>query len=174
MPGMPPKIIRPFPEDVLGTLRKFVQVGRARYSREPLHCLTSNRWQEYNNPLLKRLHRQRSLVDTASEVFGEPVMPSYVFLSMYSSQGVCAAHRDRPQCKYTVNLCISQDKPWPLYIENLADGTFDEVILGEGDAVLFSGTDQTHYRKPMAENGGSFCDMAHFHLVPVGFSGTLA
>lgn len=100
-------------------------------------------------------------------------MPSYVFLSMYSSDGVCRAHRDRPQCKCTVNLCISQDKPWPLYIENPADGTFEEVVLEEGDAVLFSGTDQTHYRKPMLENGGSFCDVAHFHMVPVGFSGPL-
>lgn len=174
MVRMPSPIIRPFPEDMLRTLRAFVQASRARYSREPLHCLTNNRWQEHNNLLLQRLHRQRSLIDAASEIFGEPVLPSYVFLSMYSNHGVCPAHRDRPQCKYTVNLCISQDKPWPLYIENVADGTFEEVILGEGDAVLFSGTDQTHYRKPMPENGGTYCDVAHFHFVPVGFSGTLA
>jgi hypothetical protein len=174
MSRMPPRVIRPFSEKTLGTLRKVTQVLRARYSSQPLHCLSSNRWQEYNNPMLSQLHRQQSLIDAASGIFGEPVMPSYVFLSMYSNLGVCRAHRDRPQCKYTVNLCVSQDAPWPLYIEDVETGTFDEVILGEGDAVLFSGTDQTHYRKPMAENGGSFCDVAHFHMVPVGFSGPLA
>ena len=171
---MPSPIIRPFPEDVLRTLRELIQVLRARYSREPLHSSRCNRWEEHNNPMLRRLHRQQSLIESASEIFGEPLKPSYVFLSMYSNHGICPAHRDRAQCKYTVNLCISQDKPWPLYIENVADGTFEEVILGEGDAVLFSGTDQTHYRKPMSENGGSFCNVAHFHLVPVGFSGTLS
>jgi len=165
-------IIRPFPEDVLHTLRQFIQGVRARYSREPLHDLKCNRWEEHNNPLLKKLHRQQALIDTASEIFGEAVVPSYVFLSMYSDQGVCPPHRDRAQCKYTVNLCISQDKPWPLYVER-ADASFEEVILAEGDAVLFSGTNQTHYRKPMPENGGSFCNVAHFHLVPAAFAGTL-
>jgi hypothetical protein len=173
MPRTPSPIIRPFPEDVLRTLRQLTQVLRGRYSSEPLHALNCNRWQEHNNPMLRTLHRRQSLIETAAAFFGEPVMPSYVFLSMYSSQGVCPPHRDRPQCQYTVNLCIRQDKPWPIYIENAGDGSFEEVILGEGDAVMFSGTEQTHYRKPMPENGGTYCDVAHFHLVPVGFSGPL-
>lgn len=46
-------------------------------------------------------------------------MPSYVALSMYSDRGVCRPRRDRPQCKHTVDLCINQDKPWPIYVENL-------------------------------------------------------
>jgi hypothetical protein len=175
-----PTIIRPFTDQVFSLIKEHVKVVRARCREHFLNDADNSpkgpfyRWREHNNPLLQMLHQRPDLIVKASRAFGEPVMPSYAFLAMYSSQGICPVHRDRPQCKYTIGLCVSQDKPWPIYLEDSSTGIFDEFVLDEGEAVLYSGSDQRHYRKPMIQNGGTFCDVALFHMVPIGFSGDLS
>lgn len=150
----------------------------------------------HNVPYFVNIHRQ--LAPWASEQFGEPVKPSYVFLSMYGDQGIAPLHIDRPQCRYTVDYLIDcdVDEPWPIYIGALFDdevrAKFDltgghpesdeeiaerksledwsEIILHPNDAVLYSGTNQWHYRDRIK---GRFATLAFFHFVPEAFDGPL-
>lgn len=73
----------------------------------------------HNNPFFYSIHQQ--LTEVASEVFGEPVMPSYVFLSMYKDGGRCPLHIDRDPCRFTIDYLISQEQEneWPLRISSL-------------------------------------------------------
>lgn len=151
-----------------------------------------------NVPYLVNIHRQ--LAGYASEAFGEPVKPSYVFLSMYDDGGICPLHIDRPQCRYTIDYLIDQDQsePWPIRIggvmtddqltailesqqvqpttpeaiaERIAAEEWDEVLLSPNDAVLYSGTHQWHYRPERLKGTAS---LAFFHFVPTDFDGPLA
>lgn len=152
----------------------------------------------HNSPFLVAVHRQ--LKDTASELFGEPLKPSYVFLSMYKDGGTCPLHIDRPQCYRTIDYLVQQDQkePWPIRIgkpmsdserdaiisseygghpegaetikEIIDNQEWEEILLNPNDAVLYSGTHSWHYR-PTKLNGKA--DLVFFHFVKESFDGPL-
>lgn len=148
----------------------------------------------HNLPFLVEIHRQ--LTQYASELFGQKVKPSYVFLSMYDKGGRCPLHIDRPQCRYTIDYLIQQEssEAWPISIgqqmtdaqrdatENSHPSTDEDIqtvinsqdwttcLLNPNDAVCYSGTNAWHYR-PTASLGTA--DLAFFHFVPKGFRGPL-
>jgi hypothetical protein len=151
----------------------------------------------HNVPYFVNIHRQ--LTDFASEQFGEPLKPSYSFLSMYDDNGICPLHIDRPQCYRTIDYLIQQDQaePWPIRIgepmsdeqrqaldesgaghpnsddeiaDRIAAETWTDVLLEPNDAVLYSGTHQWHYR-PERLKGRA--DLVFFHFVKADFEGPL-
>jgi hypothetical protein len=134
-----------------------------------------NRWQWHNLPWLRALHHSPSFIVQASELAGEELKPSYVFLSMYGEDGVCPNHVDRPQCRYTVDLVIDQDAVWPIYVGEHKDTPLEECKgyqLEIGQALFYSGTDQLHYRHVMSQDSkATFCDLAFFHFCPVSWMG---
>ena len=133
---------------------------------------------------------QATLADTVSELAGEPVEPSYNFLSLYTKMGVCRPHLDTPSAKWTLDICIAQSEPWPIHFsqavpwpesaEELQERSprslredpalyFTAEVLTPGDAVLFSGANQWHYRDALPpRRGQQFCDLLFFHYVPAG------
>lgn len=117
----------------------------------------------HNAPFLVDVHVQ--LKETASAIFGEPVKPSYVWLSLYNENGVCPLHVDRPQCKYTIDYCIDQDEEWPIWVDD------KPYVLRPNDALCFSGTDSPHFREKIT---GKYCWLAFFHFVPENFSASLS
>jgi hypothetical protein len=118
----------------------------------------------YNSALLTDFHK--SLTDVASRISGHPLMPSYNFISMYGKDGMCPAHFDRPQCEYTLDIQISCDVNWPIYVKNT------EYILENGDALFYSGTNHFHYRRKCPTNM-THCHMVFFHFVNINFKGDL-
>jgi len=116
----------------------------------------------HNVPFFKAIHKQ--LDGVASEIFGEPVRSSYVYLSLYNDRGVCPFHTDRPQCKYTIDYCIDQDEEWPIWVDD------KPYILQPNDALCYSGTDSPHWREMIK---GKYCWLAFFHFVPKEFCGKL-
>jgi len=151
----------------------------------------------HNPPFLVNIHHQ--LTTYASKMFGEPVKPSYCFLSMYKSNGICPLHIDRPQCRYTIDYLAqqSQNSPWPILIgKQMSDSEraealklktqgdspsdreavitsqeWTECLLNTNDAVLYSGTHAWHYRPKHLEGTA---DLIFFHFVPEDFSGELS
>lgn len=151
----------------------------------------------HNVPFFVKIHRQ--LTDLASDIFGEPVKPSYCFLSMYKDNGICPLHVDRPQCRYTIDYLIRQDQEdaWPIHIgDHMTDeqrAAIDEAGIGHptgddiqaridmenwhtvelkpNDATCYSGTHSWHYRSQRLKGTA---DLVFFHFVPVAFDGPLA
>jgi hypothetical protein len=148
---------------------------------------TFKRFVVHDQPEFSRL--QRDLVDAVSDAAGEQVEPSYNFLSLYGPRGVCPMHMDSPEAKWTLDLCLRQHEPWPIHFgpvrtwpepETFASDWGSKVrreIAGRsvtfaplpGEALLFSGSSQWHFRDPIPPAGGkAFCDLLFFHFIPAG------
>jgi hypothetical protein len=170
---IPQKII-PFNKSEFADIKKHVTEVRRIYDwpgidyhdkgQDALNLF--NRWSAHNLPLLVKYHNSAKLISLASKLAGRPLKPSYCFLSMYGSDGVCPIHVDRPQCQFTIDLQVNTDGEWPIYIEK------KPYKLTNGEALFYSGTGQEHFRKPMKEDGtASFMDLVFFHFVPVEWQG---
>ena len=150
----------------------------------------------HNDHFFVQIHHQ--LTEFASTLFGEPLKPSYVFLSMYENDGICPLHIDRPQCYRTIDYLIRQDdsEPWPIHIaemhtddeiaeinsngighprgeaiqERIDAETWETALIKPNDAVCYSGTHQWHYRSQRLKGTA---DLAFFHFVPEAFDGLL-
>jgi hypothetical protein len=133
---------------------------------------------------------QQTLVERVSELAGEAVEASYNFLSLYTRLGVCQPHLDDPSAKWTLDICIDQSEPWPIHFSQIVPWpeTLDELgkvsieairadpelefraeVLAPGDAILFTGTNQWHYRDALPSGPGKrFCELLFFHFIPRG------
>lgn len=170
-------------------------VRYAPYSDDPFEF---KRTYVHNLPYLVNIHHQ--LTDVASELVGEKLVPSYVFLSMYYDGGTCPLHIDRPQCRYTIDYMVDKnfDGEWPINISRafnnderirleetqggrpLTETEKQEIITREkwtsvnlepNDAVVYSGTNSWHYRPDVLSGSAT---LVFFHFVQEGFNGPLS
>lgn len=131
---------------------------------------------------------QQRLASRVAELVGEEVEPRYNFLSMYTHLGVCPLHMDGPDAKWTIDICLDQSYEWPIHFgpigtwptpdqqygpdwrgEVLANTPFTSFTLQPGDALVFSGSAQFHYRDTIRrENKRDFCNLLFLHYVPKG------
>lgn len=133
---------------------------------------------------------QHRIVPMACDLAGEPVEPTYNFLSLYTEMGVCPPHLDTPLSKWTLDLCIDQSEPWPIHFSPVVpwpdDGSharddwqarlleapglgFRRWDLQPGQALWFSGSSQWHYRDRLATRADRpYCHLLFFHFMPAG------
>ena len=81
---------------------------------------------------------------------GLHLFPTYSYGRVYKKGDILPKHRDRPACEISISLNLSQDpdEPWPLHVQL---GQHDvPVKLKPGDALLYRGTELTHWREPYA------------------------
>jgi hypothetical protein len=103
----------------------------------------------------KILHRM--MLKIAVDTFKEELVASYSFLSFYQEgRGVCPAHRDRPECYRTIDICLRQRRPWALFVDG------EEFLMEPGDAIFYAGSEQLHWRDVISE--GNYCDLLFFHF----------
>jgi len=184
-------IERVFDEKTLEEIRRVVK--SLKPSDIEMHEAKSfKRFVVHDNPFFTELQKQ--IIPLVSAAAGEPVEVSYNFLSLYSAMGVCPVHMDSPEAKWTLDVCLDQSVTWPIYfsrphawseietqnwsdenwaenIKNSPTADFKSYILEPGQAILFSGSSQWHYRDPMPKSGGrASCDLLFFHFIPQGTS----
>ena len=179
-------------EAMLGRIRAAL-AGLKPADLELHEIKTFGRWVVHDNPILTEL--QDRMTALVSDVVGEPVERSYNFLSLYTRLGRCPVHMDAPSAKWTLDICIDQSHEWPIHFSQvqpwpeasdysmddweqriLGDpaNRFESHIIQPGDAAVFSGSSQWHYRDPLPVAGGKgFCHLLFFHFIPQGVSGYL-
>ncbi len=180
---------RPLGDGALDEIRQVV----AALEPTELELHEARRFQRFvvhDHPAFTRLQERVALL--VGDVVGEPVEASYNFLSLYASGGVCPLHLDAPSAKWTFDLCIDQSVPWPIHfsrvqrweeIESYARAgpgweervrdtpslAFTPCVLQAGQAVVFSGSSQWHYRDPMPPAPGvRGCTLLFLHFIPRG------
>lgn len=180
-------IPRLFDADVHQQLKQMVTT-LALAETEQHELLAFGRLVIHDKPLLS--HLQQELTPQVSEWVGEEVEPSYNFLSLYNNLGICEPHMDAPLAKWTVDFCINQSAPWPIHFSQVvpwpetwqpeADNwaaqikcdpanRFTSHVLEEGEALVFAGSSQWHYRERIARKlRNNFCNLAFFHFIPRG------
>lgn len=143
-------------------IKGYVDSIRRGYRRLPTHPLYKRKW-IHNPSLLVDVHKD--LVSVASKLAHRNLKKSYCYLSLYTTKGICPPHKDRPQCQYTLDLCVSQKKPWSFFVDDR------EFLLSENDALFYNGTKSLHYRNRIAPD--NTCSLVFFHFVDSHFRGTL-
>ncbi len=137
----------------------------ARENQEGLYEPTYGRWWVHRHWFFEHLHKT-VIFEKAKELFGKDVKPSYSGMALYSEDwSICLPHYDRPQCKYSIDLCLKHDEPWALFVQG------KKFILNENEALVYSGTDHRHWRERVKP--GNKVTMAFFHFVDSDFSGPL-
>lgn len=89
------------------------------------------------------------LVDKNKEIgdiLGEKVLPSYTYARMYLNGGELVPHIDKECCELDISIHLGGDKPWPIWIETPSGVV--SALLEPGDAVMYLGTELTHWREP--------------------------
>jgi hypothetical protein len=158
------------------------------YGYEKHELLRFGRAVIHDHPSLGTLHA--SLTDRVSGLVNEAVEPCYNFLSLYNNLGVCGIHMDAPSAKWTVDYCVEQSARWPIYLSQVrpwpedwtGDGgdwqgairkdprnRFSSYELEEGQAIVFGGSSQWHYRDRIEQKSEqNFCHLVFFHFIPRG------
>jgi len=132
---------------------------------------------------------QASLTDRMSDWVGEPVEPSYNFLSLYNNLGICGIHLDAPSAKWTFDYCIQQSRTWPIHIGRVRpwpeqwaqvddwevavrsdpNNQFSSFAMQDREALVFSGSSQWHFRDRLLRRGENhFCHLLFLHFIPAG------
>jgi hypothetical protein len=131
------------------------------------------RYVAYNDPVAEFFHQH--IAKTVAAVAGEPVKPSYVYLASYLSGAELKKHTDRPQCEFSVTLCLdfspepALETPWPIELDT--PGGSVKVYQALGDGLAYRGTRLPHYRGILGE--GKTSTSIFFHYVPEEFTGSL-
>jgi len=88
----------------------------------------------------------------------DSILPSYNCWARYVGLGAnLERHKDKNACTFTVDYCVQQHEPWPLYVEG------KEYVLQENQSLVFMGEDQEHWRPAFAP--GNMVEMVFFHFV---------
>ena len=82
---------------------------------------------------------------------------TYTYWRYYVFGGKLKKHMDRPSCEISVSACIKKYDDWPIVIEGTS------FKLKEGDAVLYAGCDQEHWRPGVYKGEGMA--QVFFHYV---------
>jgi hypothetical protein len=109
----------------------------------------------YSDPLMTSfLETKLPIVEKES---GLKLFPTCAYWRYYVFGAILKKHSDRPACEISVTACIKKYDNWPIVVE----GTSFE--LEEGDAVLYAGCDQKHWRPGVYKGEGMA--QVFFHYV---------
>tara|TARA_R110000796_G_scaffold10107_1_gene33906 strand:- start:621 stop:1145 length:525 start_codon:yes stop_codon:yes gene_type:complete len=108
----------------------------------------------YNDPLMNSLlDIKLSTVEKESNL---KLFHTYAYWRYYVFGGMLKKHTDRPACEISVTACIKKYDDWPIIIE----GTSFELV--EGDAILYAGCDQKHWRPGVYKGKGMAQVFLHY------------
>jgi|TARA_R110002111_G_scaffold1334_1_gene9124 hypothetical protein len=109
----------------------------------------------YRDPLMTALlDTKLPIVEKESNL---KLFPTYAYWRYYVFGATLKKHTDRPACEISVTVCIKKYDDWPIVVE----GTSFE--LEEGDAILYAGCDQEHWRPGVYKGEGMA--QVFFHYV---------
>jgi hypothetical protein len=163
-------VIHPFH---LGAMRRYyrclLRTGRMKRgdSQSP------RRFVAHNESVARFFHGQ--LTGLVRDLAGEPVKPSYSYVSAYHSGAELPRHIDRQQCEFSISLLVDYspepdlETQWPLILEP-PDGTVS-ISQALGDALVYRGRQIPHYRRRL--DVGMTSTSIFFHYVRESFGGSL-
>ncbi|MBO6563331.1 MAG: hypothetical protein JJ956_01195 [Pseudomonadales bacterium] len=174
-------------DDILTALKTHLSL-MSEDDMDPTEFFSFGRLISTDVPILDELQEQ--LATVVANACKEKVERNYNFLSLYNNFGICEPHMDAPEAKWTLDICIDQSEPWPIYLSDtqewpvpnpktdsdldwksfiLSTVQFREYTLMPGDALLFSGSSQWHYRNRIEQrHSNNYCHLAFLHYVPEG------
>ena len=108
----------------------------------------------YNDPLMTSfLETKLPLVEKESNL---KLFQTYAYWRYYVFGATLKKHTDRPACEISVTVCIKKYDKWPIIVEGKS------FELEEGDAVLYAGCEQKHWRPGVYKGEGMAQVFLHY------------
>jgi hypothetical protein len=111
-------------------------------------------------PILKELTNK--VLEDAKKIFNsETLLPTYALFSHYEGQDPEPSlfkHKDTNACTYTIDMCVYQNEPWDLWVED------NFYCLYPNQALAYYGEDQFHWREKFPNPETNSVAMIFFHF----------
>lgn len=98
---------------------------------------------------------QHQITALVNRITHAPVRPSHCQVSVYQPGAFLRRHKDQPQYVWNLSLIVDaepeleRERAWPINLE--VEGRTEEVRLEIGDAVLYRGSEFTHWRETLPD-----------------------
>lgn len=101
------------------------------------------------------------LTPLARKLFNnETIEPSYCIFAVYKGyKARLYEHVDDNACRYTIDLSVYHEKPWPLFVEG------EEFIAEPNQSVVYYGEDQYHWRPRFTDPKNNEVGVIFYHFV---------
>lgn len=113
-----------------------------------------------NLPVLQEFAEK--LISTAREIFNsETLLPTYTLFAHYEGQDPAPSlyrHKDDNACTYTIDMCVYQNEPWDLWVED------KNYTLYRNQALAYYGNEQMHWREEFPNPETNHVAMVFFHF----------
>ena len=113
-----------------------------------------------NLPLLAELANK--LIPTARKIFNsDTLLPTYTLFAHYEGQDPAPSlykHKDDNACTYTLDMCVYQNEPWDLWVDNKNYTLYPNQALG------YYGNEQFHWREKFPNSETNHVAMIFFHF----------
>lgn len=101
-------------------------------------------YRRYADPLCDVL--STILLPRIEKILGFNLIPTFTFYRIYKNGVELPRHKDRRECEFTLDICISKTNCWPMYIN--INNKIEIVDLEENEALIFEGEKYEHWREP--------------------------
>lgn len=103
---------------------------------------------------------QIKVLSKLEEVSGLKLYPTYNYMRIYNKKSILKKHKDRSACEISITLTIGYegDYNWPVFIED-KQGNEHKLELEPGDALLYKGCEQIHWREDADERVKEHCQV---------------
>jgi hypothetical protein len=99
------------------------------------------------------------LLPIARKSFGSSTLQhTYSLFAHYEGNSSLYKHKDDNACTYTLDMCVYQNQPWDLYVEDKA------YTLYPNQALAYYGNDQWHWREAFPNQETQHVAMIFFHF----------
>lgn len=99
------------------------------------------------------------LLPQAREFFSEDIESTYSLWTIYKGfRARLPEHIDDNACTFTIDLCVSYETQWPIYVEG------KELLLEPNQAAVYYGEDQYHWRNEFTDPATNEVQMIFFHF----------
>lgn len=157
-------------------LENFLNSEEVEYQSNSLKSLKINQfWHDPQSPNAFSIHNYLPQIEVLcnklhiiANAVGEPLFPTYTYCRKYLQGNELPKHIDRKNSEIAVSVHLYGDQKWPLFFE-LKDGSVVSLELKAGDAVLYKGSENYHWREPYTGN-----EFGQFFLFYVKSRGPLA
>lgn len=121
-----------------------------KYQENVENCSSRYKYPKYNN-----LHFL--IKNYLEEILEKKLYPSFYYDRIYFKGNELKVHKDRPSCEVSVTLHISSNlnRYWPFFLKDYKNKKI-QVNLNPGDAVLYHGTNISHWRYPLESKYNKF------------------
>ena len=106
------------------------------------------------------------LCPAISAIAERELTPTYSYTRIYGQGDVLSRHVDRPACEITVSICITIPNGYPtspLFLQAPGSDT-GTILLSEGDACVYKGTEIYHWRDAFPCYG--YCQLFLHYITP--------